>query len=130
MTPKIPVNQQVNRLGRWLNQNLDGVYKFKIGVNTCDIYLVVYYQYEMMGERPGDPKRMSDLYEMKLNINITTYSNKIRVNLIELSPEERTLGHFVINDDLAQDIAVCRKYVLEKVQSILHKVFEGYEFIF
>lgn len=130
MIPKIPVNQQVNKLGKYLKRTLDGAYSFKISANMCDVLIVIYYQYSMMGNRPGDPMQMSDLLEMKFDINITTYANKIRVNIIEIHPDEQTLGHFVINEKQSQDILLMRDIVIDRIRKLLTKTFQGYEFIF
>lgn len=129
-TKNIPIEQLVNRIGKYLNKNLDGVYKFKIGNSEVNLYLVVYYQIPMLSKRPGEGKTLSDLYEMNFNLNLTSYANKIRVNLIEIAPDEQTVGHFVLDSSQVQDMLVARKIIVDKLIKIINKKFEGYEFIF
>jgi len=130
MTPKIPVNQQINKLGKYLKKHIDGAYSMKISANMCDVYVSLYYQYSILPDRPGDEMRMSDLFEMKFNINITTYANKLRINLIEVHPDEQTIGHFVIDENTSQDIVATYGLTIKKIRNLLSKHFDGYEFIF
>jgi len=129
-TKNIPIEQLVNRIGKYLSKTLDGVYNYKKNVQTFDLYTVVYYQYPIMPSRPGGEKRYSDLEEMRLNISLTSYSNKIRVNLIEISPEEQTLKHFVLREKDIIELVVAREKIESEIRKTLNKVFEGYIFIY
>jgi len=129
-TKNIPIEQLVNRIGKYLSKTLDGVYNYKKNVQTFDLYTVVYYQYPIMPSRPGGEKRYSDLEEMRLNISLTSYSNKIRVNLIEISPEEQTLKHFVLREKDTIELVVAREKIESEIRKTLNKVFEGYIFIY
>ena len=95
-----------------------------------DLYTVAYYQIPQLSAKPGGETTYSDMYEMSFNINFTTYSNKIRVNIIELSPDEQTVGHFVVDSSKLQEMKPAKEYVMNKIYKILNKYFEGYEFIF
>lgn len=129
-TKNIPVSQLINRIGKYLKKTIGGAYSMKIGVNECTVNIVVYYQVPYLPDKPGGELTYSDLKEMSYSLNMTTYANKLRVNLIEISPEEQTLGHFVLPEDKIQDMLQARSLILGKVTSILNKTFQGYEFVF
>lgn len=90
----MPANKQVNRVGKYLYKHLDGAYKYDQHANECDVYVTLLY--EVKEEYGGTP---NDVQEMTININITTYSNKLRVNTLELTPENRTLGFDLIKPE-------------------------------
>ena len=126
----MPASKLVNKVGKYLNQTLDGAYKYRISPNMNDIYLIVLYQYPYKALRPGDPDRLSEVQEMHIDINITTYQNKLRMNLIEMSPDERTLGFFVIAPEKIKDLEFARAWVLQNLHKTLNKLFEGYIFLY
>ena len=72
----------VNRIGQYLNKHIDGAYKMAFHPNECEIFTRMYYQV------PGNPETLD---EMKFMISVTTYANKIRVNLIEDNEYEKTV---------------------------------------
>ena len=127
---KIPVNSYVNKIGNYLYKHIDSAYDFNKSANMCNVYMSVYYQTVHPGRRPGDPDVYSDMYEMKIQINITTYQNKIRVNLIEVSPDEQTLDYSLYNEEICQDLELLKKKVINRIQKVLHKWFDEYLFIF
>lgn len=125
-----PASQIVNDLGKYMYKSLDGSYRMNKSGNMFDLYTVAYYQIPQLSARPGGETTYSDMYEMSFNINFTTYSNKIRVNIIELSPDEQTVGHFVVDSSKLQEMKPAKDYVMNKIYKILNKYFEGYAFIF
>lgn len=125
-----PASQIVNDLGKYMYKSLDGSYRMNKSGNMFDLYTVAYYQIPQLSSKPGGETTYSDMYEMSFNINFTTYSNKIRVNIIELSPDEQTVGHFVVDSSKLQEMKPAKEYVMNKIYKILNKYFEGYEFIF
>lgn len=129
-TINVPPGQLVKRIGKYLKKTISGAYNYVIGANECSLKLIVYYQVPYLPDKPGGEMTYSDLKEMEFDLSLATYSNKIRVNLIEISPEEKTLGHFVLPPEKLYDMIEARKIILDKVTKILNKTFEGYEFIF
>lgn len=121
--------QLVNDLGVYFKSRTDGAYKIKKSSNMIDIWMVVYYQVPAM-QIPGREKRTFPIEEMIININLTSYANKMRVNMIEVHPEEQTLGHFVIPTEKLVDLEESRKEVLKRIYKRLDRLFEGYNFIF
>ena len=128
--PRIPASKAVNKVGKYLYKHIDGAYSYKVSVNTNDIYMVIYYQVPMMSMRPGQKSQLSDLQEMHININVTTYQNKIRINMIEMSPDEVTLGFDVYPPEMLYNLYEYRDKILDRIRMRLEKLYEGYEFIF
>ena len=55
---------------------------------------------------------------------------QIRVNVIEVSPDERTLGSYVFNPEELVDLESAKKRILDKVVKRVSKVYEDYDFVF
>ena len=81
-SPNITGSQLVNKVGKYLYNHLDGAYKYSKDRNTYDVYVTLLY--ELKPEYGGIP---NDVQEMTIDISITTYQNKIRVDTIEMTPE-------------------------------------------
>ena len=129
-TKDIPPNQLINKVGKYLKKSIDGAYSYSTGVNVCFVKLIAYYQIPKFPDKPGGEITYSDMKEMVFEIGLTTYSNKVRVNIIELDPKEQTIGHFVVEPKKLYDMVEARKLILDKINKILNKYFEGYIFIF
>ena len=128
----LQANQLVNKLGNYLYRHIDSAYKIDKTRNTCDVYVTVLYQI---------PQDIIDLYklyepkyagtnEMNINISITTYQNKIRVDTIEVTPEEKTLGFDLFPPEKLQDLNTALELIYRKVCRRIEKEFEDFEFIF
>lgn len=125
----LPASQLINKVGKYLNKEISGAYKFRISPNMFDIYTTVLYQIPYKALRPGDPDELSEVQEMQININLTTYQNKLRMNLIEISPDERTLGFYVIAPEKITDLECAKAWVMKNLIKTLNKLFDGYVFI-
>ena len=123
----IPASQLVNKVGKYLYKHIDSAYKFNTCPNTYDVWFTIYYQYSQEWREVMDD---DNLYEMNINLNITTYQNKIRVNIIEVTPEEQTIGHDVYPSEKFTDIQKGCELVLNKFRRRMEKAFEEYEFIY
>lgn len=108
----------VNRLGKYLYNHLDGAFKYKKSGNTFDIYTTLLYE---LKEEYGGAK--NDVREMTLNINITTYQNKIRVNTIEVTPDEMTLGYDLLKPELLDDLDAAQSVIMTKVHKHIDKAY-------
>lgn len=117
---KLSANQQVNRVGKYIYKNLDGAFKFKTSSNMCDVYITLLY------EVPSS----NDVKEMTLDLNITTYQNKLRVNIIELTPQERTIGYDLYKPEDLMNLEEAKKTILQKVIKRISKAYEDYNFLF
>lgn len=126
----ISANQVVNKVGKYLYRGIDGREKIKFTGNTCDVYITVYYQIPAFKQDPKDDPSVNDLHEMTVNINITTYQNKIRVNVIAVTPQEQTLGYDLYHPDEVQNVAQACEKIYKKVCMRLAKAFKDFDFLF
>lgn len=126
--PVIPAAQLVNKVGKYIYEHLDGAYKLVKTANTCDVYITILYSI------PSDIVKRYGLeagvHEMTLNLSITHYQNKIRVNIYEMSPEECTIGFDLFPPGKLQDLEVARDLIYSKVRKRIEKYYDGWEFIF
>ena len=123
---EIPASTQVKRVGKYLYNNIDSAYKFKSSSNTYDVYITVFYQLPTANRSPYD----EDIHEMNININITTYQNKLRVNTIEMSSAERTLGFDLFKPETLKNLKEACEMIYDKVCKRIVKAYEDYDFIF
>lgn len=117
----IPASQQVNRIGKYLYKGLDGAFKMKTSSNTCDVYVTMLYQL---------PNNVGDVHEMTLDLNITTYQNKIRVNILEMTPDERTIGFDCYPPEDMMDLHFGKELIMERVKYRIMKAYRDYIFVF
>lgn len=127
---KLQAGQQVNRIGKYLYKNLDGAFKYKTSSNTCDVYFTLLYQIPYLQRIPGKGKQYNDVHEMVIDLNVTTYQNKVRVNIVEMDPNERTLGYDVYLPEKLEDLESAKKTILNKVIKKVSKAYENYDFLF
>lgn len=115
MTPS-NTSKLVNSLGAFLYQKIDGAYKLTKTSNTSDVYLKISYYDE-------SPKTLG------ININITTYQDKIRINTIEMSDSQKTLGHDVYTPEQLTDLEYVKSDILSKLQKRLAKNYPHFKYI-
>lgn len=130
--PVIPASQLVGRVGKYIYKHLDGAFKCKSTGNTYDVWITVLYQIPprlVEKYKLTDPKYL-DVNEITVNLNITTYQNKLRVNVIEVTPEEKTLGCDVIPPDKLQDLKQAYDLIYSKVIKRITKEFADFDFLF
>ena len=128
--PKLQAGQQVNRVGKYLYKHLDSSQDIEYSPNTCDVYIGLLYQRKKMDQDWTKPDEYNDMHEMRINLSITTYQNKIRVNIIEITPREKTIGYDLYQPDEFLDIQKACNKIYERVCKRLSKEFQDYEFIF
>ena len=128
--PNIPSNLQVNKIGKYLYNNIDGAFKYSTSSNTCDVYFILLYQIPYCDRIPGKGKEYNDIHEMTIDINLTTYQNKIRLNILEMDPNERTLGSYAIPVKYWEDLNILKSYILDKVNKSVTKAYSNYDFLF
>lgn len=128
--PSISSNLQVNKIGKYLYNNIDGAFKYSTSSNACDVYFTLLYQIPYWDRIPGKGKEYNDMHEMIININLTTYQNKIRLNILEMDPNERTLGSYSIPVKYWEDLDIFKSYILDKVNKSVVKAYSNYDFIF
>ena len=119
----------VNRVGTYLKNNIDGAYNLKKSSNTCDVYMMVLYQIPQENRRPNN-REDEEMLEMDLDINVVGYDNKIRVNVIEVSESEKTLGSYTYKKEQLEDLEKLKDSILDKIQKKLIKEYSDYDFVF
>ena len=67
---------------------------------------------------------------MKININVTTYQNKVRINIIELTSKERTIGFDLYTPEKVQDLQKAYPVIMEKIYKRIYKAYEDYYFLY
>ena len=128
---RISTNKLVNIVGQYLYRHIDGAYKSVKSSNTYDVYMKVYYQLPRGQQVPGrESEGYNDMHEMTINISLTTYQNKIRVNIHEVTPEEWTFGYILVTPEKLQDVQNSKKLIYDKVCSKIAKHYDGYNFLF
>lgn len=118
-------SQLVNQIGNYLYKHLDGAFKYTKDRNTYDVYVTLLY--ELKPEYGGTP---NDVQEMTINISITTYANKIRVNTIEVTPQARTLGFDLFPIDKMYDMELAMSMIKWKVGNRIRKAYNHYIILF
>ena len=131
---RLPLPSQVKRLGKYLKDNLTGVYKVKEPPNEYVICTTILYQIDpevrkMMKRYPTELKGIEeDIYEMNIYFNITTYAGKyIRINIIQLDEYEVTLGFLRLDRVDLMSLPDCKKKLLAYTKKVIEKRYEGYE---
>lgn len=124
----VPLNKLINQIGRYLYNHIDGALSYKTSANHSTIEMMVLYQ-RKPEDRIGDAKE-DDMHEMHLELDLTTYSDKIRLNIIRLDENEKTLGSYTIRIEQPVDYAEVQNQVMSKVRKSLIKEYGMFEFIF
>lgn len=126
----ISTSQLVNKLGKYLYRNIDGRETIRFTGNTCDVYITVYYQIPANLQDTSAGSAVNDIQTMLVNINITTYQNKIRVNVITVTPEARTLGFDLYAPEECQVTSTICQKIYSKVCTRIAKAFKEFDFLF
>lgn len=111
----------VNKVGKYLKKNIDGAYKITFKSMTCEVEMRMYYQLE------GDPQTFN---EMDFEISITSYQNKVRVNLTEITELEKTIGQIILREEELKDLSLAKKRILETLKKAIAKEFSDYIFVY
>jgi len=130
---RLPLPSQVKRLGKYLKDNLNGVYKVVEPPNEYVIYSTILYQID-----PEVRKAMKrykeelhgieeNIYEMNIYYNITTYGKYIRVDVIQLDEYEITLGFLRLEPKDLISLPYCKQKIVNYCKKRIEKKYEGYE---
>ena len=130
--PVIPAGQLVNKIGNYFYRHLDGAFKFEKKANEYDVWVTVLYQIppEVLKRYNITDEKYKSVQEMTVDINITTYSNKIRVNTIVEDPDAKTLGFDLFPPEKLQDLNKAFDLIYPKVCRRIEKEFRDYVFMF
>ena len=123
----LPASKQVKRIGQYLYKHIDGAYDFKSSSNNYDVYFLLLYELKKELREPG---KEYPVQEMKININVTTYQNKVRINIIEITPKERTIGFDLYTPEKVQDLQKAYPVIMEKIYKRIYRAYEDYYFLY
>ena len=131
---KEQAGQKVNRIAKYLKQHIDGAYKVSFSPMTADVYLTIYYQIprhvlELM-KKYNAKLENTDMNSMDIDISITSYQNKVRINVIRMDDNEKTLGHFVLKPEDIVDLGDMLGLIKAKVSQFIEKEYADYDFVF
>lgn len=121
-------SQKVNTIGRYLYKHIESAYDFKKSANMFDIYFTVYYQLSEENRYEGITD--DNFHEMNINMNITTYQNKIRINIIEISPKEITIGYDLYTPEKLENLPEAYNLIWNRFIKRMNKYYKDYDFIF
>lgn len=130
MANATPIGKQVNRVGKYIYSKFDSKDSIKFEPNMCKVYFTIYYQLPKERQNPQADPEVNDMHEMQMCINITTYSNKLRVEINEISPHECTISFAVYDENIVQNLELVRAKILNKLRKDICKRYMGYDFIF
>lgn len=111
----------VNKLGKYLRKSLDGAFKITFGPNHCIVSLKMFY------ELPDD---RNSFKEMTFSIDITSYQNKLRINITENTIMEKTIGQLILKPEEIGDLNYAKTKLMDTLVKSIDKEFEGYDFIY
>lgn len=122
-------NLKVKKVGQYLYKHIDGAFKSNSGPNMFDVWFNMLY--EIPPSKDPRYKRLDDtLYEIVINLNLTTYQNKVRINIIEVTPNARTLGFDVFLPEQLDDLERVKQMVMERVHQRIAKAYKDYDFVY
>ena len=140
-TTTTSASQLVNQIAKYFYMNLAGAVDFKKSSNLAEVWTIVLYQVPIDIIRKYNlPESYKDVSEMLISISLTPYITpqgmKLRVNLIEESPDELTLGHKTFDIEKLQ-VNRNKEYfdeILNKVEFYLkqrlEKRYQDYDFLY
>lgn len=125
--------EKVNKIAKYIKKHIEGAYKLTFSPMTADVYVTIYYQIPDEVIKTVEKYNQtidSSMHEMDIDINITSYQNKIRINVIRMDDNEKTLGHFVIKPEDTEDLNAVLAAIKQKVSSFIEKEYQDYDFVF
>ena len=112
----MPTSKLVNVLGRYLYAHISGTFRYTKTSNSYEIYISTIQQ---------DTANESKPHQFIVSLNLTTYQNKIRVEVIAHTPKEETLGFAVFQPDSFDDLDDARISILKAVNKMLYKAYSN-----
>lgn len=124
-----PTSKLVNQLGKYLYKNIDSSYKYEKEPNKYIVYMLFLYQLPLYKQNPYKGEEYNDVHEMKIAIDITTYNNLIRINFIEITPEERTIGYKTYDPSRYSDVKSLGSDIYSELVKKIKKFYSEYEIL-
>lgn len=111
----------IKKVGKYLNDHIDGAYKIAFHSMECEVFMRMYYQLPNVAE---------SFDEMKFIISITSYQNKLRINLTEDTEMEKTIGQLILRPEELGNLEEVRLRVLKMIKKAINKEFDQFDFIY
>lgn len=129
---EVDVTKLPGIVGKFLNNRLDGSYSFKRTSNSSEVKSTILYQIPIDVSKKYNLSKSEreQVNVMDVLVSTTTYSNKVRVEVVELSPEEKTIGFRTFAKEKFKDVHSGCQEVLAFVAKSVRKEFEGYDVLF
>lgn len=115
------LGRTVKKLGKSLKSELDGIYAIQFKPNTCRLKMRMYYQ---LTDNPDSFR------ELHLFIDIATYQDKLRINIIEDTANEQTLGQIILTEQQANNFNDVRKKVLNCIEKSISKKYGNFDYVY
>jgi len=131
---EMQAGQKVNAIAKYIKKHIDGAYKLSFSPMTADVYITIYYDIpseakEVMKKYGAEPKQKG-VESMDIDINITSYQNKVRINVIRMDDNEKTLGQLILKPEDIKDLYDVVENIKDKVSSFIEKEYADYDFVF
>lgn len=110
----------VKKIAKYVWSRISGRTKLTFRPNESVIDMFLYYH----TGRQEDP-----VEEVDIQLSLTAYSGKLRLNVINMSDNEKTLLHTTI-DASGKEPEDIRSEIMESVRRALSKEYTEYDFIF
>lgn len=129
----MPLPSKVKELGKYLKNNLEGVYKVEEPPNEYIVHTTILYMIkpevrQAMKQYPTELKGIEDeIYEMNIYLNITTYGQYIRVNVIKDDAGQETLGYMRLEPQDLISMPHCQDKIVKYVKKRIENKYENYE---
>ena len=128
----IEMNKICNTVSKSIKKRFDGAYKYKKSSNICELWSTILYQI---------PKEVSDRYDldydtrkdvkvMDVLIHFTSYSGKLRIEVTELSPNEKTIGFKTFKQSIFNNMQKGVQSVYDFIKMSIEAEFNGYDILF
>lgn len=122
----------VNTVGKSISKKLLGTLRKRKESNECIVDCTILYQIpKEVSHRYMLPKEVRDnVGEMDVQISVTTYSNKIRVNMVQLTPKQKTMGCKTFKVDTFNNVQQGMKAVMTFIGKCVEREYPEYEVLF
>lgn len=118
---------------KYVYKNLDGAFEIYKDSQGWIVYSTILYQIpKEVADRYGmDESKFNTVNELDVRIDFKTYADKLRVEVIELKPDEKTIGFKTFKDATFNNIQDgYKKTVMAFVVKSINKEFEGFDILF
>ena len=110
-----PTSQLVNSIGKYLYAHIHDAVRYSKSSNTYELLISTIQQADNEDSEPQ---------QLLLSLSLTTYQNKLRVNVIAHTPAEQTLGYALFRVDNFSSLEDARETILARVNKILKSAYE------